>query len=201
MMPGVGASGSGPTGGAVASLRRATGESALWARILPRIGELERRRVVRRLGEVRETLGRDGAATVPDGGEHRAFARPGHDHFGDAADRRRDDRRRARGAGGAGGAGGPEEALEALELEAQETSRPIGFQPRSFAFFSLVTTTAAAPSLIWLALAAVMTPSSLKAVRSVRILSRSGGMRTPGIAPRNRRSASPRPAANRIIDW
>ena len=54
---------------------------------------------------------------------------------------------------------------------APATNVAIGLTPNSFAAFSLITTTAAAPSLIPEALAAVTIPSGLNAGRNLEMLS------------------------------
>ena len=59
------------------------------------------------------------------------------------------------------------------------TIRARGRSPRDFAFSAVITSTAAAPSLIWLELPAVTTPSSWNDGFSCAIFSRDGGMRTP----------------------
>ena len=59
------------------------------------------------------------------------------------------------------------------------TMRARGFSPSAFAFSAVMTSTAAAPSLIWLELPAVTTPSSWKDGFSCAIFSRDGGIRTP----------------------
>ncbi len=56
--------------------------------------------------------------------------------------------------------------LGSTPATAHDTIRPTGFNPRSFAIFSLVTTTAAAPSTIPLAFPAVTIPSFLNDVGS-----------------------------------
>ena len=59
------------------------------------------------------------------------------------------------------------------------TMRARGLSPSAFALSAVMMRTAAAPSLIWLELPAVTTPSSWKEGLSCAIFSRDGGMRTP----------------------
>ena len=59
------------------------------------------------------------------------------------------------------------------------TMRARGLRPSCFAFSAVITSTAAAPSEIWLELPAVTTPSSWNDGFNCDIFSREGGMRTP----------------------
>ena len=59
------------------------------------------------------------------------------------------------------------------------TIRARGLRPSCRAFSAVITSTAAAPSEIWLELPAVTTPSSWNDGLSCAIFSRDGGMRTP----------------------